>query len=96
VIPKLLGLFKDPLIDIRKDALRALYSILKVVDAQTMSVSVLPAIEVARKAGSDPFVNAIINAIYNNLASSLPSDILSSKILPTLIPYLSEASISKN
>jgi hypothetical protein len=50
---------------------------------------------VARKSGSDTFVNAIINAIYNNLALSLPSDVLSSKILPVLIPYLSEASISK-
>jgi hypothetical protein len=44
VIPKLLGLFKDPSIDIRKDALRGLYGILKVIDAQTMSISVLPAI----------------------------------------------------
>jgi hypothetical protein len=43
-VPKLLGLFKDPLIDIRKDALRAIYAILKVIDAQTMSLSVLPAI----------------------------------------------------
>lgn len=89
IVPKLLGLLKDPQIDIRKDALRALYAILKVIDAQTMSLSVLPAIEAARKAGSDPFVNAIINAIYNNLSTSLPCDILSSKILPTLIPYLS-------
>ena len=83
------------MIDIRKDALRALYAILRVIDAQTMSLSVLPAIEAARKAGSDPFVNAIINAIYNNLSSTLPSDVLSNKILPALIPYLSEPSISK-
>ena len=83
------------MIDTRKDALRALYAILRVIDAQTMSVSVLPAIEAARKAGSDGFVNAIINAIYNHLATTLPSDVLSSKILPTLIPYLSEASISR-
>jgi hypothetical protein len=73
VIPKLLGLFKDPSIDIRKDALRALYGILKSIDAQTLSLSVLPSIEFARKAGSDPFVNSIINAIYNNLSSSLPT-----------------------
>jgi hypothetical protein len=61
-----------------------------------MSLSVLPGIEVARKAGSDAFVNAIITAIYNHLASTLPSDILASKILPTLIPYLAEAGISRN
>lgn len=44
VIPKLLGLLKDPSIEIRKDALRGLYGILKVIDGQTMSLSVLPAL----------------------------------------------------
>jgi hypothetical protein len=44
VLPKLLAVLKDPLIDIRKDSLRALYSILKILDAQTISMSVLPAI----------------------------------------------------
>ena len=44
VIPKLLGLLKDPSIEIRKDALRGLYGILKVIDGQTMSISVLPAL----------------------------------------------------
>lgn len=44
VVPKLLGLFKDPSLDIRKDALRALYGILKSIDAQTLSLSVLPSI----------------------------------------------------
>lgn len=43
-MPKLLNLFKDPSIDIRKDALRGLYGILKTIDAQTISLSVLPAI----------------------------------------------------
>ena len=92
----MLGILKDPSIDIRKDGLRGLYAIIRIIDVQTMSLGVLPAIESARKAGSDPFINAIINHIYNILSATLPSDILSSKILPVLIPYLSDPSINKS
>jgi hypothetical protein len=76
--------------------LRALYAIIKGVDVQTMSGSVLPALEGARKAGSDPFVNSIINTIYIVLTNSLPIDVISGKILPILIPYLSDPSINRN
>lgn len=44
VLPKLLAVLKDPLIDIRKDSLRALFAIFKILDSQTISMSVLPAI----------------------------------------------------
>jgi len=42
ILPKLTLLFKDQNMDIRKDALRALYSIIHLVDAQTLSLVVLP------------------------------------------------------
>jgi hypothetical protein len=87
---------KDPVIETRKDALRGLYAIVKIIDLQTMSISVVPALEAARKAGSDPFINSIINTIYIVLTNSLPTDIISGKILPVLIPYLSDPSINRS
>ena len=42
LLPKLLGLFKDPNIEIRKDALKALFGILPVIDTQTVSLTILP------------------------------------------------------
>jgi len=96
IIPKLINILKDPIIEVRKDALKGLYTIVKTIDVQTISMAILPALEAARKAGSDSFVNSIINTIYNSLASSLPTDVISSKILPVLIPYLSDPSINKN
>jgi hypothetical protein len=96
IIPKLLHILKDPVIDTRKDALKGLYSIIKSIDVQTISLSVLPALEAARKAGSDPFVNCIINTIYNVLTNTLPTEVISSKILPVLIPYLSDPSINRH
>jgi hypothetical protein len=65
ILPKLTLLFKDPNIDVRKDALRALYSILNLIDSQTLSLVILPGLESARKMGSDPIINAIINKMYN-------------------------------
>jgi hypothetical protein len=67
IIPKLMGLLKDPSIDIRKDALKGLYSILHLIDNQTVSLSILPGLETARKAGSDPFVNSIITHMHKKL-----------------------------
>jgi hypothetical protein len=95
LLPKLLQLLKDPALEIRKDSLKALYSILGVVDTQTLSLTILPGLEIARKAGSDPFVNAIIARMYKTLGETLQIDVVSSKILPTLIPYLTDPSITK-
>lgn len=95
IIPKLLNIMKDPTIEIRKDAFRALYSILNVIDPLTFSNAILPGIEAGRKAGSDQFINAICNAIYNHLAQHLSPDVIGLKILPVLIPYLNDPSISK-
>ena len=65
IIPKLTLLFKDQNIDVRKDALKALYSIINLVDSQTLSLVILPGLESARKMDSDPMINAIINKMYN-------------------------------
>ena len=94
ILPKLTLLFKDQNIDIRKDALRALYSIINQVDSQTLSLVILPGLESARKMGSDPMINAIINKMYNMMTESLSIEVISSKILPVLIPYLTEPSIN--
>lgn len=96
IMPKLLGLLKDPSIQIRKDALKGINSILHLLDTQTVSLSILPSIEGARKAGSDGFVNAITMHIYKRLGDSLPVQIISTKILPTLVPYLTEPSINRS
>jgi hypothetical protein len=42
ILPKLIMLLKDANIDIRKDALKALYSIINSIDMQTLSLAVLP------------------------------------------------------
>lgn len=96
IIPKLIMLLKDPNLDIRKDALKGLNSILQLIDNQTVTLSVLPGLEAARKAGSDAFVNAIITHMHKKLGESLPIDVLSSKILPTLLPYLTDPSLSRS
>ena len=44
LLPKLLGFSKDPNIDFRKDSLKALLSILPIVDTQTISLALLPAL----------------------------------------------------
>lgn len=56
---------------------------------------ILPGLESARKMGSDPMINAIINKMYNMMTESLSIEVISSKILPVLIPYLTEPSINR-
>jgi hypothetical protein len=41
IIPKLANILKDQNLDIRKDALRALYAIIGSIDAQTISSVIL-------------------------------------------------------
>lgn len=72
LLTKLLILFKDPNLDIRKDALRALLAMISLIDTQTVTLTILPALETVRKAGADPFVNAVIARIYSMLGESLP------------------------
>ena len=60
-----------------------------------MSLVILPGLESARKMGSDPMINAIINKMYNMMTESLSIEVISSKILPVLIPYLTEPSINR-
>ena len=56
---------------------------------------ILPGLESARKMGSDTMINAIINKMYNMMTESLSIEVISSKILPVLIPYLTEPSINR-
>lgn len=41
IIPKLVNIMKDQSLDIRKDALKALYTIIGSIDAQTISTVIL-------------------------------------------------------
>ena len=94
-LTKLLGLFKDPNIEVRKDALKALLTIIASIDTQTVTLTILPALETVKKAGTDALINALIAKIYKFLGESLQIEILGNKILPSLIPYLSDPSITK-
>lgn len=95
IIPKVIGLLKDPNIEVRKDALIGLYSILNLIDSQTLSFGILPNLEAARKMGSDPLINALITRMYNIMTETLSGEIIGTKILPVLIPYLTEPSINR-
>jgi hypothetical protein len=44
LIPKLMLTLKDQNIDIRKDSLKALYAIVPIIDFQTLTSNILPAI----------------------------------------------------
>lgn len=84
---------KDQNTEIHKKSLIALKKTIKILDTQTVTSIVLPGLENSRKAGGDPFVNAITVAIYTALGKSLPSDALASKLIPTLLPYLSDPNV---
>lgn len=66
---------------------------IKILDTQTITSIVLPGLESSRKGGSDPFVNAITVSIYEMLGKTLPTETLSSKLIPTILPYLTDPSV---
>lgn len=71
IFPKVIITLKDTSIEIRKDSLKALLAILNLIDSQTISSTVLPAIEACRKISSDNYINAITVHIYNMLSATL-------------------------
>lgn len=85
---------KDSNGEVHKKSLMALRKCIKILDVQTITSQVLPGLENSRKAGTDPFINAISISIYTQLAKSLPTEILSSKLIPTILPYLTDPSVS--
>jgi hypothetical protein len=56
---------------------------------------VLPGLENCRKAGTDPFTNAITVFIYSELGKSLSTEVISSKLIPTILPYLIDPSVTR-
>lgn len=94
MIPKIMNCIKDQSIDIHKKSLIALRKTIKILDTQTITSIVLPGLESCKKSASDPFVNAITVSIYTMLGKSLPSEVLCSKLIPTILPYLSDPNVS--
>ena len=56
---------------------------------------ILPGLEKNRKSGTDPFANAITLKIYSNISKNLSIEVIGNKIIPSLIPYLTDQSINK-
>lgn len=93
MIPKIMACIKDQNNDIHKKSLIALRKSIKILDTQTITSIVLPGLEASRKSGSDPFINAITVSIYAMLGKTLPSQALCSKLIPTVLPYLSDPNV---
>lgn len=93
MIPKIMSCIKDQSTDVHKKSLIALRKSIKILDTQTITSIVLPGLETARKSGSDPYVNAITVSIYTMLGKTLPSQILCAKLIPTVLPYLSDPNV---
>ena len=56
---------------------------------------VLAGLENCRKAGADPFINAITVELYNKITLNMSAEVLANKIMPGLMPYLIDPSIEK-
>lgn len=94
MVPKIIGCLKDTNIEVHKKGLIALKKTIKILDPQTITSIVLPGMDSSRKGSSgDPFINAITISIYESLGKTLPAEILSSKLIPTILPYLTDPSV---
>lgn len=93
MIPKIMNCIKDQSSEIYKKSLIALRKTIKILDTQTITSIVLPGLQACKKAGSDPFVNAITVSIYTMLGKNLPSQTLCAKLIPTILPYLSDPNV---
>lgn len=93
MIPKVMNCIKDQNPEIHKKSLIALRKSIKILDTQTITSIVLPGLEACKKLGSDPFINAITVSIYTMLGKTLPSETLCSKLIPTVLPYLSDPNV---
>lgn len=93
MIPKVMNCIKDQNSDIHKKGLIALRKSIKILDNQTITSLVLPGLEACKKSGSDPFINAITVSIYTMLGKTLPSETLCAKLIPTILPFLSDPNV---
>ena len=72
-LPKIMACMKDSNSEVHKKSLIALKKCIKILDVQTITSQVLGGLENSRKAGTDPFINAISVSIYSQLAKTLPT-----------------------
>jgi hypothetical protein len=75
LLPRLLNMMGDKTYDIRKYSLIALYKIMGLFDAQTVSDQILVGLEKNRKMGTDPFINAITLKLYAEFSKTLSLDV---------------------
>jgi hypothetical protein len=71
IIPKILTLFVDKTLEIRRMALVCIYKSAASFDSQVITDQILPALDKLRKAGSDSFSNAITLKLYNVFSKNL-------------------------
>ena len=93
-MPKILSLVSDKTTEIRKLALIVLYKTASTFDSQVVTDQILPALDKLRKVGTDPFSNAISLKLYTLFSKNLSIEVIGTKIIPGLVPYLMEPSIS--
>lgn len=94
IIPKILTLFVDKAPEIRKLALICIFKSAGSFDSQVITDQILPALDKLRKAGSDSFCNAITLTLYSVFSGNLSIEIIGNKIIPSLVPYLVDNTIS--
>jgi hypothetical protein len=75
LLPRLLNMMGDKTYDIRKYSLIALYKIMGVFDAHTISDQILVGLDKSRKMGTDPFINAITLKLYGEFSKTLSLDV---------------------
>lgn len=86
---------KDDKVEIRKDALKALYAIINRLDPLTIVNVVLTGLQNCRKAGADHFISSITVEIYNKITLNMSAEILATKLMPGLMPYLTDPTIQR-
>lgn len=72
-----------------------MFSIINRLDPHTIVNVVLSGLENCRKAGADPFINAITVELYNKITVNMSAEVLATKIMPGLMPYLIDPTIEK-
>ena len=96
ILPKLLSLALEERHETRKAAIFALNKVYSIFDKKTINESILPTLEKAlKKNSSDMELTLKVLEMYEGMASIVGVDGIANKILPQLIPAMSEKSIGK-
>ena len=96
VLPLLLQIIeKSENHDLRVKALQVLVLVIPQVDQNYIKDHIFVALEKVRQSSNDTELNMLLLSLYDKLASALTPEDIGQKILPSLIPMLISASLSK-